>query len=460
MAPGLKEVELVEKQRQRREFEQSLPPPTDEMNFELRRRLMEQQEYREWQDRENEINKMQNERLHLLESALRNRDQERQFRLEQRIETLRQEKLEEKDKRVAAIQRKRIQALRNLSKSRKTLESEQLGTTLKPKKRDVIGEYSNFASNVYAPTIREGKVQTKKEPIPTQSLSNLSVIETLESTMAPSMTQTNIQRPKLGAKFSASQARKEATISMHLDRMDALLKRKKEGQEGDQPMSLLAQRKQANQALRPPTPRVAWQGHNDRLNAVVLLQRLLRGRAVQNMLFEGKEQNYELVQELRLAEDLLGEKNVHEKLEEQRKNRMIDTTQRSTVNWIIGEVSSHALDFMEKEHVRLQQEKIFAALSQRAEKERQQRESKEMGRRQAEANVRARADIVYEALNNTNLGTAEALVNKIVENAINGGILISFSPSLFLFLKNFFLHPYFLSLSFSLFLSFPLSFYQ
>lgn len=35
--------------------------------------------------------------------------------------------------------------------------------------------------------------------------------------------------------------------------------------------------------------------------AVLLLQRLIRGRAVQNVMFEGKERRKELIRELRIA---------------------------------------------------------------------------------------------------------------------------------------------------------------
>jgi len=37
--------------------------------------------------------------------------------------------------------------------------------------------------------------------------------------------------------------------------------------------------------------------------AVILLQRLLRGRAMQNMMFEGKEKRLDLISELRATED-------------------------------------------------------------------------------------------------------------------------------------------------------------
>lgn len=38
--------------------------------------------------------------------------------------------------------------------------------------------------------------------------------------------------------------------------------------------------------------------------AVLLLQRLIRGRAVQNVMFEGKERRKELIRELRIAKQV------------------------------------------------------------------------------------------------------------------------------------------------------------
>ena len=40
-----------------------------------------------------------------------------------------------------------------------------------------------------------------------------------------------------------------------------------------------------------------------RRKAVILLQRLIRGRAYQNMMFEGKEKRLDLIQELRATEE-------------------------------------------------------------------------------------------------------------------------------------------------------------
>ncbi len=51
------EMEIIELMREKRGFENALPPTSDEASFVLRRNLMEQQEIREWNRREEDIKK-------------------------------------------------------------------------------------------------------------------------------------------------------------------------------------------------------------------------------------------------------------------------------------------------------------------------------------------------------------------------------------------------------------------
>jgi hypothetical protein len=52
---GIEEVEMIERAREKRAFEASLPPITDEASLQLRRKLLEEQEMKEWSYRENQI---------------------------------------------------------------------------------------------------------------------------------------------------------------------------------------------------------------------------------------------------------------------------------------------------------------------------------------------------------------------------------------------------------------------
>jgi len=52
--------------REKRAFENALPPTSDEACFTLRRKLVEELEVREWNKREEDIKRRQNDKLNLL----------------------------------------------------------------------------------------------------------------------------------------------------------------------------------------------------------------------------------------------------------------------------------------------------------------------------------------------------------------------------------------------------------
>lgn len=68
---------------------------------------------------------------------------------------------------------------------------------------------------------------------------------------------------------------------------------------------------------RPSTPDITLnefgeQHHENQpfFNAVMLLQRLIRGRAVQNVMYEGRYRRRELIAELRRADEMRGNKRI------------------------------------------------------------------------------------------------------------------------------------------------------
>jgi len=150
-------MEIIELTREKRRFEFALPPTSDEGNFLLRRTLMEHQENLEWQRREEEIKKIQHERLELLKQVLSKRDQENEEKSAQRVEAIRLKKTEQKDCAISKIQRRRIKVLRKMFKSRK-LEDNALRKPL----REIIEDYANFGSIVYAAITRDGLSLDKK----------------------------------------------------------------------------------------------------------------------------------------------------------------------------------------------------------------------------------------------------------------------------------------------------------
>jgi hypothetical protein len=104
---------------------------------------MEEQELREWSKKEDEIKKLHHEGLELVKKGLIEREKDVEEKNSQRIEDIKIRMTEEKNRLIAKIQRKKIKILRKFTKARKDEDDDG-------NKRDIIEEYANFASRVYA----------------------------------------------------------------------------------------------------------------------------------------------------------------------------------------------------------------------------------------------------------------------------------------------------------------------
>lgn len=415
---GVAEVEMIERMRQKQAFERSLPPITDEASFELRRRMMEEQELLEWAEREKEIDRIQAERLELLQTAIEARDRENEFIQDQRVEEVRRKKMEEKDRAVAQIQRRRITALRKLAKQR---QAQQLGKT----KRDIISEYADYGSKVYAPVTRKGQHPDRQPKrsveAATADLRTLGGLQNLESTLSRKLTEDTMRRPQPKAARSTA-ARLELKVTQDLERVDALLRTGGAENKGAAADELPAWRKRQVRVVRPPTPNVGPEEDEDDdvANAVLLLQKLLRGRAVQNMMFEGKERRLELIRELRHDQELaVAEDEAAAEAARQLAESQLAAAQDAAVEAAQGEVLSATLDFMAKELVRTRQAERINSMATQAARTRRMREAEESGRRQAEEAVRARQDLVYRQLQRVHNQTGDSYFDDIMADVVD-----------------------------------------
>ena len=401
------EMELIEQIREKRAFDNALPPTSDEACFTLRRRLMEEQEVREWTKREDDIKRLQNERLNLLQSALIEREKETEEKHAQRTEEIRLKKTEKKERDLAKIQRKRIKVLRKMYKARKNENVD-----VKGKRRDIIEDYANFGSTVYAPITRDGLSLDKKAnkyEVQPEALSSYLGIEELSRSLPNKVFNSKISIDRVNQKFKKTLSRQEVVHLQHLQKAQASITEKLE-------LQMKQEQKELNDdhittiKVRPPTPEYKdfGKGHK-RINeadflinedkkrrAVILLQRLIRGRATQNMMFEGKEKRLDLIQELRLTEDWKRASNMDEevKLIENYQERVLDGVSEA----LQADIISQTMDNLSKELVRLKQERRIAGMVRLAEDVRRKREAEEAGRRQAEQILRDREDFLYQEL--------------------------------------------------------------
>ncbi|GMH51742.1 hypothetical protein TrRE_jg390 [Triparma retinervis] len=426
---GLKEVTMIERAREKRALDAALPPITDEASLDLRKRLMEQQELREFQLREEEFDAMREKRLEVLRKAIDERDASNEFLAEQRVEALRQRMMEDRDKAINHIQQKRIKALRKLSKARKDVPI--VGGFNSHKSRDIIGEYSDYSSAVYAPIRRAGHATDKggeKYDVlsKTAPLSNLDTLAAMENTIPAKLLKTKIVKPnKSGTVIKTAADRKNLALASDLELMERTIVEGmgKAAESVSSKAKALAATFTANRPSpkkrleRPPTPTIPEIDENAESEgmAILLFQRLLRGRAVQNTMFEGKERRIELIKELRASEGIV------EELDAALRPTTVErktAVREAALDTVAGETSSALFDFLAKDLVRKEEKDKLQAMAEKAEMERKKREIVEGGKRQAEELLRDREDEAFRQVTRVHHSTAVSFVQGLMEQAL------------------------------------------
>ena len=211
LPPGLQEVRRIEKMREKRAFEASLPPLHDVEKLPIRQKMIEEWEKMEWEDREDEILGVQDERLALLEQALIAREGDVDDVTARRVEDRKTALLQERADKFASLQAGRIKTMRHLSEARKYVEKPR-----KLHKLSVIEKYADFGSSAYAPMQREGKV-TQRQNIETEGFQPVSLqgLDELEAYLPSRLLNPIIGVPQKPLKLDYQQ-RKEAGIQNDL----------------------------------------------------------------------------------------------------------------------------------------------------------------------------------------------------------------------------------------------------
>ena len=443
-----KDLDMVFHARAKRELESHLPPFTDEASMSLRKRLMEQQEMREFKLRENEIDRRREERLEHLQSALNSREQANELVSSQRVEAIRQSRMDEREIALQKIRNKRIKILRRLARKRNAQDPVMTKVA-----GDPIESYYDKASEFYAPIQRKGKTSAQdgthydvaSRTAPLDSLNKIHELEEAvprslkevqggNRTFSPdknfSKTEPLGVRPRIRAaedRLTSAAQRNLRDTKRDVEEMHRILTNKKK----EQTIMLHAQQqqRQASRAgssggagtsaaqhsqsapsspVKPPTtpsPRRGAKGRpvtpdltrdqqtghkydarHDISAACTLLQRLIRGRSVQNVMYEGRLRRAELINELRTADDFAASQAQETAVEVANEAKMAREkhAKDATLDNIIGGASSSIMNMLSQEMQRVEIFDDMIARTVAAEAQRQQVEYAEAGRRQKE----------------------------------------------------------------------------
>lgn len=193
---------------------------------------------------------------------------------------------------------------------------------IKKKARDIIEEYAHYGSTVYAPITRDGLSLDKKankyevQPEALSSYQGLSELHQMLVTKKPFVFDMKVNVDKTRENYRKSLTRKDVQHKAALEKAHKRIE--KLTQEKDQTEKLDAHDPIQQMECRPETPNYIEEGAKNptekqvvdkvkeerAIRATILLQRLLRGRAQQNMMFEGKEKRLDLITELRATEEI------------------------------------------------------------------------------------------------------------------------------------------------------------
>jgi hypothetical protein len=508
------EVALIQRIRDRRELEALLPPMTDEAGFHVRKKMMQDQELADWRFREAEMDDGNERKLEAIASALEERERRREFASEARVEAMRMQLEEEKDQAMLQIRHRRVKALRKLARDREiaqkkadavagtsvtaivagartaegaftgTLESSAAlagtvsgGQTSRRKRgavkrqgRDIVSDYADPSSTVYAPPRKAGGqpdrlgVATRFDVAQLTAVTGAQALNALESTLPAQALHVSVTRPTPSATHRGASAKATRQLDKDLERVHELLKTTTSDDRGPKAAALLgltgapvnvaasggpvsaetiaslakgalgrskvdaskvpSWRKPKTLLARPATPRFEEEDETaaeaELEQAVLLIQRLLRGRAEQNSMCEGTDRRMALIAEIR--RDLL---RVSERRQVETEEAAVEAVRRmrrdldAALDTLGGEAGAMTLDFLAKAQVRSEEQGRVKRVAERAREERRKREAEETGSRQAEEALRAKRDMVWRQLSRVHEAGAAMLVQDLMEQVVS-----------------------------------------
>ncbi|XP_073255322.1 cilia- and flagella-associated protein 91-like [Porites lutea] len=420
---GLAEVEMIERARAKRAWEATLPALNDTENLEKRKKMMDEQERREWAFREQEIEKLQEARLEVLKRILEQREEDHAELNTKRLDRLWSNKQQEKEKKFQRIQTEHIKTVRKLNEKRRTVEG-------KLERRQIVQDYSNYDSQTYAPMSRVGVFLDRGSEqfnVKSYHLNTYQGLLELEASLPDFVTQPRIQAPKPKSSGKGGFVKRKQRRQRELEEVANAIELAKRPPEPEKPLKFLV--KVEKPIPRPPTPSVEIpsQFEEEEELALIFLQKVLRGRAIQNMMFEGKEKRLELIQELRSTHALqqagqMEKRNERQSVLSLQRQRRLDTNKESFVEEALAQMEGSTLadmfDFLSKELIRLQEERRIHAFAMLAERKRRIREAEESGRRQLEERRRREEDEVFKQVVKVHQSTVDTYLEDIIMGAI------------------------------------------
>ncbi|XP_045457170.1 cilia- and flagella-associated protein 91-like [Melitaea cinxia] len=396
-------------------------------------------ETKDWIFREAEIDELQDIRLALLHKMQAQQRRQNTSRTGRKLAKLWTDKKTDMERKIESIRRKRDRELRKLAKTHQS--GGKLGLIQDMRAARGGGSATRAAqdptSDLYAPRARHG-YQARRRHAEIVYDPNLLSLEDHEQLSAPpawlKQCGQNLTRTCSGhhlPRDTTQLCQRETKWSeQFLENLHNDLKKARLGAVTTSagPLRVLKPRR-LTETPRPPTPEVEAVPEEDEAShqAALTLQKVLRGRAVQNLMFEGRTRAAELTEELKTTHGLQKEDRARIAREEARAReyQAIRSEQEqkeeaisALVEELCGGAVSAALDFLEKELRRLKEERRQHAFILIALREKTMREAAEAGRRQKEEHRRREHDEMFKQV----LGVTQETVDAYLRDVTREGV--------------------------------------
>ncbi|CAG5120680.1 unnamed protein product [Candidula unifasciata] len=465
---GLAEVQMIGRLRGKRAWEAILRGVKNSSEMKERRRVMIMIEANEWLTREQQIERLQEARLKVTKRLLLQREEFHQKKIMKKLDKIWAVKQKEKESALKKIRREHVSEIRRILRHRAPVPRTSF-------KRNIAKEYADPSSQVYAPMTRLGRFMDRNSQLYVVTSKHLSTYEGLldleaslpdfvlkpRVTIPPpprSMRRSRIHvRPctsnvtfeestevvdinfeEEGSQSSNSYSSRPSRFSkfrLMNENLEELTSQQSKG-EGSRKSTLkqLQTSFQVNQTVtQPSTPESKMFPDNDvdesQKLAVTLIQQLIRGRSVQNKMFEGKERYRDLISEVKAS--LLFDtatnqtvkqhkQHVTETLHEQRAR---NEHKESLVNDALQELESKSvgecLDFLSKELLRLEEERRIHAFAIICERQRRERELAEGRIRQQEMRRRDEEDEIFKEILKTHQCSVDGYLDQVISATLD-----------------------------------------
>ncbi|KAF4721914.1 MYCBP AMY-1-associated, testis expressed 1, partial [Perkinsus olseni] len=408
---------------------------SDMVSLKLRAQTVEEMELKELQRRDAEITRIQEKRLQLLRQALRDLRVDHEALSEERRGRLVSSLTDVKNRKLSQLANYRLRALRRSDREKATIVEglSNLG------RGEALGDrhlqaHNDPASTLYAPVPRNGIVPPRLtggmdiQPAALRSLRGVLALERkLERRPAPELMMSHIPTGQNARRWEAKKSLLKAAMAQVKAELATTATSQDNGLEGPGlagPLLGFEARWEEKREESPMESSVRLTGpppEGEEMDvAVLLLTRVLRGRAMQNEMLMGVSKSAALIEELRACEGwtrgLLADDRVGE--DEQLGGISTRLLEEGVLSSLIGSTVGRTLDQLSKELLKSKEERRIAAMVWLANHKRRLRQIKESGLRQAEERMRAREDTISLEVAQSCKRAADSYLNDIFDSTV------------------------------------------